>query len=70
MSDELDRTFRVGSENNGACKWYTKHETELVDLMDRKYHTLPIAAAYNAGYDEAMKKVRNIKCHILRMKSV
>lgn len=69
MSSKLERTFRIGSEKNGASSWYTEHYVELHDLMDRKYYTLPIAAAYNAGYDEAMKKVRNIECHILQMKN-
>lgn len=66
MSDELETLFNV---RNNADNWYFKHRDELVQMMKDEYYTLPIAAAYNAGYDEAMKKVRNETCHTLQTKN-
>jgi len=64
--DELDTLFNT---RNNAGNWYTDYREELIKLMAQGLYTLPIAAAYNAGYEEAMKKVRNKSCHTLPTKN-
>ena len=63
--DELKTLFH---SHNDASNWYIKYREELVHMIGQGLYTLPIAAAYNAGYDEAMKKVRNESCHTLQTK--
>jgi hypothetical protein len=63
--DEFDELFR---QDNDACTFYMKYESEYKRNIKSDALTLPIAAAYNAGYDEAYKKVRNELCHIYQTK--
>ena len=64
--DELETLFNA---RNSASDWYINYREELVHMIGQGLYTLPIAAAYNAGYDEAMKKVRNETCHTLQTKN-
>lgn len=64
--DEFDELFR---SDNDACNFYLRYEKEYKRNIKNDAITLPIAAAYNAGYDEAYKKFRrNELCHISQMK--
>jgi hypothetical protein len=64
--DKFDELFR---NDNTAYIFYLKYEQEYMRNVKNKAFTLPIAAAYNAGYDEAYKKFkRNEKCHISQTK--
>jgi hypothetical protein len=64
--DEFDELFR---QNNDGCTFYLKYEDEYKRNVKSEAFTLPIAAAYNAGYDEAYKKFRrNELCHISQTK--
>lgn len=65
---DLDYFNELFTSSNKACEWYAHHRERLTELMDGRYHTLPIAAAYNAGYEEASKKIRNLTCHTLQTK--
>lgn len=64
--DEFDELFR---SDNDAYKFYARYEKEFMRNIKNDALTLPIAAAYNAGYDEAYKKLRrNEICHISQTK--
>ena len=68
MNDDNDFNELFTTRNSGHL-WFQKHREKLINLMKSDYHTLPVAAAYNAGYEEAMRKVRNETCHILQTKN-
>ena len=64
--DEFDELFR---SDNDAYKFYARYEKDYIRNIKNDAITLSIAAAYNAGYDEAYKKFkRNEICHISQMK--
>lgn len=64
--DEFDELFR---STNDAHRFYMRYKNEFLRNMRNDAITLPIAAAYNAGYDEAYKKFRrNEICHISQTK--
>ena len=60
--DELFRDSNKGSE------FYTKFRDKIINAFKHDWKTLPIAAAYNAGFDEGYKKARNELCHISQTK--
>ena len=63
--DEFDELFR---DDNNACTFYMKYEKEFKRNIKSEALTLPIAAAYNAGYDEAYRKLRNESWHTFQTK--
>lgn len=54
---------------NNACTFYHKYYDMYVYHIENKTYTLPIAAAYNAGFDEGYKKARNELWHTLHQKN-
>lgn len=62
----FDFNFRHGT---GVYAFYSDYIEEFKKHIDRKAYTLPIAAAYNAGYDEGYKKARNELWHTLQTKN-
>ena len=64
--DEFDELFR---STNDASSFYVRYEKDYIRNIKNDSLTLSIAAAYNAGYDEAYKKFRrNEICHISQTK--
>ena len=63
---KYDEGFR---NNNGGCEFYTKYEMQYKYYIDRGHWTLPIAAAYNAGFDEGYQKARNELWHTLQARN-
>ena len=55
--------------DNGGLTWFTKYSSECYKDLSNGHKTLPIAAAYNAGFDEGYKKARNELCHISQTKN-
>jgi hypothetical protein len=53
----------------GAGKFYAEYEMQYKYNIDRGHWTLPIAAAYNAGFDEGYQKARNELWHTLQTKN-
>jgi hypothetical protein len=64
--NDWDEVFR--SSNKGS-NFFTKYETKYKQCVNIDCLTLPIAAAYNAGFDEGYLKARNELWHILQMKN-
>jgi hypothetical protein len=54
---------------NGGVGYYGCYEQRLVDLMKDGFHTLPIAHAYNSGFDAGYNRARNELWHILQTKN-
>lgn len=54
---------------NGASKFYSKYYDTYIHHIKNKTLTLPIAAAYNAGFDEGYQKARNELWHTLHQKN-
>ena len=61
-----DESFR---SYTGGCKFYTKYESQYKYNIGHGLWTLPIAAAYNAGFDEGYQKARNELWHTLHQKN-
>lgn len=63
---KYDELFRGG---NGGADFYIQHKDTILHSINNEYYTLPIAAAYNAGFDEGYAKARNELCHISQTKN-
>ena len=66
------KTYRFDegfNSSNDACGFYTAYYDQYMHCIEAKAHTLPIAAAYNAGFDEGYKKARNEIWHTLQTKN-
>jgi hypothetical protein len=61
-----DELFR---RDNGASEFYFKYYDTYKHHIECQAFTLPIAAAYNAGFDEGYKKARNELWHTLQTKN-
>ena len=55
--------------HNRATEFYLKYQGDIKDHAKNEWFSLPIAAAYNAGFNEGYMKARNELCHISQTKN-
>ena len=56
------------TRNNRGVDFYREYQDRYKKLIKEGNETLPIAAAYNTGFDEGYKRARNELCHIYQTK--
>ena len=54
---------------NDGDGFYSQYREKIIYCVKNEYYTLPIAAAYNAGFEEGYAKARNELCHISQTKN-
>ena len=54
---------------NDGDGFYSQYREKIIYCVKKGYYTLPIAAAYNAGFEEGYAKARNELCHISQTKN-
>lgn len=69
MSKRKHRYQELFSSSNAGSDFYSKYKNEIIRTCKHEHYTLPIAAAYNAGFDEGYAKARNELCHISQTKN-
>lgn len=55
--------------STGASNFYHRYYNTYIYHVEKKMYSLPIAAAYNAGFDEGYKKARNELWHTLQARN-
>ena len=63
---KYNELFMAG--NDGSA-FFSRYRHSIIASAKAEHYTLPIAAAYNAGFDEGYAKARNELCHISQTKN-